>query len=35
MVLMVSMDQDYVYELLAPTGLLFVPQVMHEYGEHW
>jgi hypothetical protein len=26
---------DYVSELQSPTGLLFMPQMIHEYGEPW
>jgi hypothetical protein len=27
--------RDYVSELLPPTGLLFIPQMIHEYGKSW
>jgi hypothetical protein len=30
-----SMGRDYVSELLTPTGLLFIPQVMYELGKPW
>jgi hypothetical protein len=33
MMMMMSMGWDYVSELRPPTGLLFVPQVIYEYGE--
>jgi hypothetical protein len=33
MMIIVSMWRDYVSELRPPRGLLFVPQVAHEYGE--
>jgi hypothetical protein len=26
---------DYVSELRPPTGLLFIPQIIYEYGEPW
>jgi hypothetical protein len=26
---------DYVSELRSPTGILFIPQVIYEYGERW
>jgi hypothetical protein len=29
------MGRDYVSELGAPTGLLFIPQVIYEHGEPW
>jgi hypothetical protein len=28
-----SMRRDYVSELRPPTSLLFIPHVIHEYGE--
>jgi hypothetical protein len=28
-----SMERDYVSELRPPTGLLFTPQVIYEYGQ--
>jgi hypothetical protein len=30
-----SMGWDYVFELWSPTGLLFIPQVIHEHRETW
>jgi hypothetical protein len=30
-----SKGWDYVSELWPPTGLLFIPQVIHENGEPW
>jgi hypothetical protein len=30
-----SMVFDYVSELRSPTGLLFIPYVICEYGEPW
>jgi hypothetical protein len=27
------MRRDYVSELLPPTGVLFIPQMIYEYGE--
>jgi hypothetical protein len=32
LLLFMSMGRDYVSELLPPTGLLFIPQVMYECG---
>jgi hypothetical protein len=29
------MGRDYVSKLLPPTGLLFILQIIHEYGEPW
>jgi hypothetical protein len=29
------MGRDYVSELRPPTGLLFIPQVLYDYGEPW
>jgi hypothetical protein len=29
------MGSDDVSELRPPTGLLFIPQVIYEYGEQW
>jgi hypothetical protein len=29
------MGWDYVSELLPPMGLLFISQVIYEYGEPW
>jgi hypothetical protein len=31
--LFMSMGWDYVSELRSLTGLLFIPQMMYEYGE--
>jgi hypothetical protein len=31
--LFMSVGRDYVSELRPPTGLLFIPQVIYEYGE--
>jgi hypothetical protein len=31
--LFMSMERDYVSELRPPTGLLFSPQVIYEYGQ--
>jgi hypothetical protein len=31
--LFMSMGRDYASELRPPTGLLFIPQVIYEYGE--
>jgi hypothetical protein len=31
--LFISMDWDYVSELQPPTSLLFIPQIIYEYGE--
>jgi hypothetical protein len=33
--MIVSMGWDYVSELLLPTGVLFIPQVIYEHGEPW
>jgi hypothetical protein len=33
--LFISMGRDHVFELWPPTGLLFIPQVIYEYGESW
>jgi hypothetical protein len=37
--LFTSVRSDYVCKLLPPTGLLFIPQVIYEYGAkvecHW
>jgi hypothetical protein len=30
-----SMGWDYVSELRPPTGLLFIPQMIYEYGQPW
>jgi hypothetical protein len=29
------MGEDYVCELQPPTSLLFIPQMIYEYGEPW
>jgi hypothetical protein len=29
------MRRDYVSELRPPAGLLFIPQMIYEYGEPW
>jgi hypothetical protein len=31
--LLMSMGWDHVFELQPPTGLLFSPQMIYEYGE--
>jgi hypothetical protein len=33
MLLFLSMEWDYISELWPPTGLLFIPQMIYEYGE--
>jgi hypothetical protein len=33
MLLLMLTGWDYVSELRPPTGLLFIPQVIYEYGE--
>jgi hypothetical protein len=35
MMIMITMDWDYVSELLPPTGLFFIRQVIYEHGEPW
>jgi hypothetical protein len=30
-----AMGQDIVPELRPPTGLLFIPQMIHELGDPW
>jgi hypothetical protein len=30
-----SVGRDYVSELRPPTGLLFIPQMIYEYGGPW
>jgi hypothetical protein len=27
------MGSEYVFEMQPPTGLLFIPQITHEYGQ--
>jgi hypothetical protein len=31
----ISIRRVYISELRSPTGLFFIPQVMHAYGEWW
>jgi hypothetical protein len=33
LLLIMSMENDYVSELWSLTGLLFIPQIIYEYGE--
>jgi hypothetical protein len=33
MIMIMSMGWDYVSELRLPAGLLFIHQMIHEYGE--
>jgi hypothetical protein len=35
LLLFMSMGWDYVSELRPSTGLLFIPKMIHEYGESW
>jgi hypothetical protein len=35
LLLFMSMEWDNVSEMQLPTGLLFIPQVIYEYGEPW
>jgi hypothetical protein len=35
MIIIMSMGSEYVSELLPPTGLLFISQVIYEHGERW
>jgi hypothetical protein len=34
-VFIISMGSDYISELWPPAGLLFIPQVIYEYGVPW
>jgi hypothetical protein len=33
LMMITSIVWDYISELRPPTGLLFIPQVIYEYGE--
>jgi hypothetical protein len=33
--MMMSMGCDYISDMQAPMGLLFIPQVIYEHGEPW
>jgi hypothetical protein len=35
MIMIMSIRSDYVSELPPPTGILFTPYVIHEYGAPW
>jgi hypothetical protein len=33
--MILSMDSDYISELLPTAGLSFIPQLIHEHEEPW
>jgi hypothetical protein len=35
LIMIMSMEREYVSELRPPMGLLFIPYVIYEHGEPW